>query len=309
MKLVVVLLSLLSLSSRAEALEPVNAVVGDAGFIAAYGRAPTSEDAEITRIRAHLRYVIARLRATETMVSAAPLVERERLLGVLERYAEAGRFPHNHYVAGRRPVFIDEHGNVCAVGALVEHASGRAAAEAIAAAHRYEYVLEMDAPALDVWADAHGFTVRELAMIQPGYGWEPRPIGPIEPVEPIEPPGPVAPAPSGVPVEALPDLNAFLVLEQLAHTTSADGSTWTKVKASGSLLVVRVDAMRRVTGVATSPKDRLSGRISWVSYRPTGEVWARGTVQNGRFTNTWTFYDRDGTVMYKRRWSAARGWR
>ncbi len=306
MKLVVVLLSLL-LGSRAEAPEPVNPIVGDAGFVAAHGRAPTSEDAEVTRIQAHLRYVIAQLRGATTTFVGAPLAERERLLTVLEGYAAAGRFPQNHVVAGRRPVFIDAHGNVCAVGALVVDASGRAAAEAIAAQHRYDYVMDMNDPALVAWAGEHGFTLRELAMIQPSYDWgSPGVPDPVVPTLPVEPPmQPVQP----VPVEALPDLSVFAALEQHVHTTSNDGSTWTKVKASGSLLVIRVDPSRRVTGVATSIKDRVSGRFSWVSYRPSGEVWARGTIHNGQPTNVWTFYNVDGTVMYKRTWSAARGWR
>lgn len=308
MKLVVVLLSLLALAPRAEALEPVNAVVGDAGFVAAYGRLPTAEDAEVTRIQAHLLHVIAQLRGATTSFSGAPLAERERLLTVLEGYAAAGRFPHNHVVAGRRPVFIDELGNVCAVGALVDNATGRAAAEAIAAAHRYDYVLDMDEPALAVWAAEHGFTLRELAMIQPSYDWE-RPIGPIHPIQPIEPIRPVVPQPELVPAAALPDLDAFVVLQQNATMVGSDGSSWSKVKASGSLLIIRVDSGRLVTGVATSIKDRVLGRFSWVSYRPTGEVWARGTIQNGRFTNTWTFYNLDGSVAAKRTWSAANGWR
>jgi len=297
MKLVVVSL-LFFVSSRAEAADPVNTMVGDAGFVAAYGRAPSSEDAEVVRIQAHLRYVIGELRAAETSLSGAPLAERERLLGVLEEYAAAGRFPHNHVVAGRRPVFIDEHGNVCAVGALVENTSGRAAAEAIAAAHRYDYLLEMDEPALAKWAAEHGFTLHELAMIQPAYdGWGPE----------YSPQAPKSTA-SLVPVEALPDMNASMALEQRASVARDGGSTWSKVKANGSLLVICVDKAGRVTGVATSLKDRLNGRFSWVSYHPNGEVWASGTINNGQFTNTWTFYNPDGTVMHKRRWSAVHGW-
>ena len=59
MKLVVVLLSLL-LGSRAEALEPVNPIVGDAGFVAAHGR---------------LRRPPRRSRSASTMV-ATPAVVR-----------------------------------------------------------------------------------------------------------------------------------------------------------------------------------------------------------------------------------------
>jgi hypothetical protein len=69
----------------------------------------------------------------------------------------------------RKPCFIDDGGNICAVGYLVEQTAGRAAAEAINARHQYDELLAMDDPTLLAWATKSGFTLTELAMIQPTY--------------------------------------------------------------------------------------------------------------------------------------------
>jgi|GEM_PF-6267187 len=102
MNLVLLLtMSLLSAPS-ASAVEPVNAIVGDAGFVAAYHRNPTAADSEVARIRAHLAYVVASLRASSPSLSLSALTEREVLLGVLDAYAARGEFPVNHVYPGRR---------------------------------------------------------------------------------------------------------------------------------------------------------------------------------------------------------------
>src|SRR5690606_35008697 len=148
-------------------------IIGDEGFIAEHGRAPGAQDPEVERIQAHLRHVIARLRAeTEGLRSLDQtiLARRVALIDALEVYAERGVFPTNHVDPGRRPVFIDPYGVLCAVAHLVAEASGRALAEELAARHRYDYILDMNDPALESWAAEHGFSLHELAMIQPTYG-------------------------------------------------------------------------------------------------------------------------------------------
>lgn len=287
--------------ASATSVEPVNAIVGDAGFVAAEHRDPTPEDAEVARIRAHLAYVVASLRQTHAPLSPALLAEREGLLDVLAAYAARGEFPVNHVYPGRRPVFIDPDGTLCAVGALVAHASGRAAAEAIAARHRYDYVLDMHDSSIDAWAAEHGFTLRELAMIQPSYHWrEPGFPGPT----PLPEPPPRKLYPEGASPLSVPNVLAFQLLSGVGFWQDpSDASAWTKVEAASQMFLVRVDADRRVTGIATSIRSRTMGRFTWTAFYPTGEIMAKGAVTNGQPTNTWTFYNVDGSVLRKAQWS------
>lgn len=157
--------------TAAAASGPVNAVLGDRSFVAAFGRAPTAGDDEQLRIRTHLAYVERRLRAADVSgLAPEARAERARLLDVLAVYRERGAFPRAFPATGtRRPCFIDAEGRICAVGRLIEASEGRAAAEAIAEAHRYAYVAEMPVALLAGWAARSGFTLRELAMIQPAY--------------------------------------------------------------------------------------------------------------------------------------------
>lgn len=153
--------------------QPVNVVAGDAGFISAHGRAPTPDDGEVDRIRAHLEYVIDVLAAgTPTVVDGAQRARRESLLERLRAYAEAGVFPGNRYVAGRRPVFEDGDGRLCAVGWLIAESAGRAVADGLAERQRLVYLGELtgaDAGLVDSWAATNGFVRDELALIQPTY--------------------------------------------------------------------------------------------------------------------------------------------
>lgn len=59
------LLLLLVLAARPAAAAPdaINAAIGDASWVAAHGRMPTTDDAEVARITTHLTYVLVKLRA------------------------------------------------------------------------------------------------------------------------------------------------------------------------------------------------------------------------------------------------------
>ena len=186
--------------ARADAPTPhagtINAIVGDASFLEAHGRAPTAEDDELERIRTHLLWIEARLRETSTAHLGPELrARRARSLDVLHAYALAGEFPHHDAgaAAGRRPRFIDAHGRICAVGRLIEASAGRALAEDVSARHELDYLSAMgDHAELMAWAAQSGFTLEELASIQPTYEWrEPRP----EPPPVIQPPPPREEAP------------------------------------------------------------------------------------------------------------------
>ena len=168
----VLFLALLSHAPRGlDGVDPVNAVVGDQSFHAAFGRAPTASDDDVERIRLHLRWVEGQLRAhSEMPLSDAQRTRRMALLDALRVYADGGEFPRRtDATPGRRPRFVDHEGRHCAVASLIRTSGHPELVASVQAAHAYDYVLEMHDASLLAWATEHGFTALELAMIQPSY--------------------------------------------------------------------------------------------------------------------------------------------
>ena len=92
---------------------------------------------------------------------------------LLNEYWTNGNFPKNYDYEGRIPCFIDRHGNICAVGYLIEKTEGREVAEMINEKHQYDYLLDMNEEVINKWANEYGLSVEECAMIQPTYGYIP----------------------------------------------------------------------------------------------------------------------------------------
>jgi hypothetical protein len=132
------------------------------------GAAPT----EAARVHAHLVAARAFVRAHATDgLSAMQRDKRAAALANLDRYIERGEFPRrtDDTFAGLRPRFIDDRGVHCAVGYLIATSGHPELARAINRDFEYAYVRDIDSPALLAWAGEHGFTVEELARIQPSY--------------------------------------------------------------------------------------------------------------------------------------------
>ena len=161
---------------RAEAArdnyDTVNGVLGDESFIATFGRRPGPSDSEDLRLRTHLAYVEQLLRLRPVDHLSEDLQEARVLnLDRLHQYWTTGVFPRNTVVPDHRsPVFIDEHGRICAVGYLFERDLGREAAESINARYQTATIFEIDDPVLGEWLATSGLTQEEAAMIQPAYG-------------------------------------------------------------------------------------------------------------------------------------------
>lgn len=107
-------------------------------------------------------------RSTEHL-SKEQKASRAQHLEVLHSYAERGRFPINLYHKGRQPVFIDPFGTHCAVGYLMKENGDSWLSNKISHEMNYAYVLDMNDKDLVAWQKGSGFTVKELAWIQPGY--------------------------------------------------------------------------------------------------------------------------------------------
>ncbi|MBK7946240.1 MAG: hypothetical protein IPJ85_13465 [Flavobacteriales bacterium] len=138
---------------------------------------------ESERIRTHLLLVRERLaQRANNALAPAQRANRIALLQRLGDYANGRRFPSNHVLDYRNPVFIDPYGVACAVGWLMIESGHADLARSISKGFNLGYVHELIADAryseaVGTWADDHGFTADELAWIQPGYPpslpWQP----------------------------------------------------------------------------------------------------------------------------------------
>lgn len=123
------------------------------------------------RIQKHLELVYQVLsNRSINHLTATQRVNRTRHLSVLKSYYEAAVFPTNHYHNKRQPYFVDNYNVHCAVGYLLQQDGQTAIIATIRANDNYTYIHELTKyPQLNNWAKANGFTVDELAWIQPGY--------------------------------------------------------------------------------------------------------------------------------------------
>ncbi|QEF98332.1 Ankyrin repeat protein [Stieleria maiorica] len=127
-------------------------------------------DDEIALIQTHLKLVIAQLRSADiSHLSDSQLAQRNAHLQILQTYMADGNFPQNIFVTGRRPVFIDPWGTHCAVGHLIATSGHSRLADVINREHRLDYLRDIRTAGLAQWQHASGFSLDELALIQPTY--------------------------------------------------------------------------------------------------------------------------------------------
>lgn len=149
--------------------ESLEAVPGLAGV-----SKPAPALAEQALIQTHLRMTRGLLLAqTPEGLNDSQLAARARNLATLGAYAERGVFPQNTAQPGRTPVFIDDRDVFCAVGFLMKTTGEEVFCRNVQENSNLIYVREIEAPRFFEWAAANGFTVPELAMIQPTYGHRP----------------------------------------------------------------------------------------------------------------------------------------
>jgi|GEM_PF-476734 len=125
-------------------------------------------------IKVHLQLVEQTLRARPTAyLTKQQKANRLKALDELNSYWHSGSFPINDEYNYRTPIFIDKYDNFCAVGYLVKATGYEHVSRKIAAQTNLAYVREMNYPELNQWAQEYGFTVDELAWIQPTYVYVP----------------------------------------------------------------------------------------------------------------------------------------
>jgi len=132
-------------------------------------RIPLKND--VSLIQMHLSLVEKTLRNKNIdNLSLTQKKNRFKCLDILHNYWTEGIFPKNLYHNKRTPYFIDDFGTACAVGQLVILTGYADFANKIARENNYGYIKDMNYPELFTWADKYGFTIDELAWIQPSYG-------------------------------------------------------------------------------------------------------------------------------------------
>lgn len=267
--------------------EGANHHIGDDSFVAAFGRDPTAEDSESLRMKLHLQYAHDQLAAKP---AADPDVAKKRaaVLANLQDYIKKGITPQNTHSAVRTPVFIDDFGNICAVGYLIEKSAGRALPEKIAKQHRYDYIEDIAAamPEVSDWVKASGFTLDEIASIQPGYE---RPA--VEDWMRFN----LAKQKDGAYDKTVQYTSIHWHGAVKHHRMSG---TWT-VKLGDHLL--GKGTLRKGAGtwesfdldgklMARGPFSRNDPNGTWTLFHPSGNVAARGHFKNGDRDGAWSFY-------------------
>ena len=94
---------------------------------------------------------------------------RKENLSTLHDYIKQGNFPKNTIHQNRQPYFIDDFNTYCAVGYLMKEHGGNDIAKDIQASQNYSYLYDIHHPRLMEWVKGSGFTLDELALIQPAY--------------------------------------------------------------------------------------------------------------------------------------------
>ena len=126
------------------------------------------------KIKLHLYWADQILRRKST----AHLTEQQRInrlksLDVLTAYQKAGIFPQNtNHPNQIIPYFIDKYNTACAVGHLILKSGNKTLPAQIHEENNYGYIKDLVKiyPDINTWASTNGFTVDELAWIQPQYG-------------------------------------------------------------------------------------------------------------------------------------------
>jgi len=133
------------------------------------------------RIQLHLHLVEKTLRQRDnTHLSSQQKVNRVHHLDVLRSYADNGIFPKNIYHSKRQPYFVDHLGTACAVGHLVRESGEKELVDLITKQDNYAYISDLvKYKKLSIWAEKNGFSLAELAWIQPGYPPIPKQINQV----------------------------------------------------------------------------------------------------------------------------------
>jgi Domain of unknown function (DUF4440) len=127
---------------------------------------------EVARLRAHFDSVTVELRsANAPSLSLSQRRARATLMGWLQEYRDAGRFPRNvRFPELALPFFRDDSGVLCAMAYLIDQTGRRDLVDRVAVTRNNAFIAELaDDSELRAWLDSVGLSVTEAARIQPSY--------------------------------------------------------------------------------------------------------------------------------------------
>lgn len=126
---------------------------------------------EIDRLQEHLRLVdsmLSKVEVGDLLVSQK--LNRKLRLKEFRSYWQEGQFPMNTFHFQRQPYFVDINNTACAVGHLMRESGATNVVARISKENNYAYIEDLvKYPSLITWAKENGFSIEELAWIQPSY--------------------------------------------------------------------------------------------------------------------------------------------
>lgn len=132
-----------------------------------------ASDAETEKLQWHLNRVEWILRKVDTSsLTEEQKVNRTNMLDRLHSYTEAGKFPNNDKFPWESvPFFRGSNGNLCAVGYLMDaDPDYKTFIENTVKSNNNVQLMDVQTdPTVNAWAKKYGFSILELAMIQPTY--------------------------------------------------------------------------------------------------------------------------------------------
>jgi hypothetical protein len=124
------------------------------------------------KIDYHLDNVIDYLlQADVANLSAKQKQNRLTLVETLRQYRQMRVYPKNEHIAKPNPIFIDNYNTHCAVGYLMQQSGYESLTYKIATNENLAYVNEIKTEGVAEWASICGFSLSELALIQPEYDY------------------------------------------------------------------------------------------------------------------------------------------
>jgi MORN repeat variant len=264
--------------------------LGDESFVVKYGHNVDIHASERDRMHQHLQYVRDWLASRP---ATRPELEQRRaeILAHFDAYIAKNTTPKNVHVPWRTPVFVDDEGTICAVGYLIEQTTNRELPQRIAKAHRYDFIEDIATamPEVADWVASSGFTLDEIAHIQPAYSepevktWRTWDLAKYKPADGL--------------YDKLSSRGAFkhgkMEGRWVAYSKPDNPS-------AEEIIVGRGD-MKHGDGAWTSLYD--DGKTfaqgpyvdnvaegAWKLYHPSGNLAAEGSFANGNRDGLWRFY-------------------
>lgn len=132
-------------------------------------------DSEVEKLQWHLNRVEWILRQVDTSeLSTIQKENRTKMLDLLHSYTEAGKFPINDTLPNiYAPFFRWSNGNLCAVWYLMNNdPEYREFVDKTALNNNNIKIMDIQKNwVINSWAEKYGFSILELAMIQPTYDY------------------------------------------------------------------------------------------------------------------------------------------